>query len=95
MVVGVCRFVLSIPGSQTLKEKRSRIRPILHALHHDHHVSVAEVDLQNVSDQAVLAFALVSNDRRVVNSEIDRILARVETLGDIVLGESDFEIVNY
>jgi len=95
MVVGVCRFVVAMPGNASLKEKRSVLRPLLHALQHEHKVSVAEVDLLDVPDRAAIAFAMIGNDRRVINSAIDKIVARVETLAQVVLEEHDFEITSY
>ncbi len=95
MVVGVCRFVVSLAGNRSLKEKRRRIRPILSALQSQHKFAVAEVDFQNEADRAAIAFVLVSNDRRVVNSEIDKAMDRIELLSDVVVVEHDFEITNY
>ncbi len=95
MVVGVCRFVISMPGNRSLKEKRARMRPLIQALQKNYKVSVAEVDLQNTADAGAIAFALVGNDRRTVNSVIDKIVERIEELADVVLQEHDFEITNY
>ncbi len=95
MVVGVCRFVVSLAGNRSLKEKRRRIRPILSALQSQHTCAVAEVDFQNEADRAAIAFVLVSNDRRIVNSEIDKAMDRIELLSDVVVVEHDFEITNY
>jgi len=95
MVVGVCRILLAMDGNQSLKAKRRLLRPLLAALHNQHKVSAAEVDMLNVPDRGVVAFALVSNDRRVVNSAIDKILDRIETISDVVMLENDFEITNY
>ncbi len=95
MVVGICRFVVGLPGNRSLKEKRRRIRPVIAALQGQHKFSVAEVDFQDQTDRAAIAFALVSNDRRVVNSEIDKAIDRIELLSDVVLQEHDFEITNY
>lgn len=95
MVVGICRFVISMPGNRSLKEKRSRVRPILSALQTQHKFAVAEVDFQNVADKSAIAFALVSSDKRLVNSEIDKAMDRLEQQFDVVLQEHDFEIINY
>jgi len=95
MVVGVCRFVVSMPGNKSLKEKRSMLRPLISALQHEYKVSVAEVEMQDVPDRGVVAFAMVSNDKRLVNSVIDKILNRVEALAEVVMLENDFEITNY
>jgi uncharacterized protein YlxP (DUF503 family) len=95
MVVGVCRFVVAMPGNAGLKEKRNLLRPLLSGLRQEYHVSIGEVDLMDVPDRAAIGFALVGNDRRVINSAIDKIVARVETLAQVVLEEHDFEITSY
>ncbi len=95
MVVGVCRFVVSMSGNRSLKEKRKLLRPLLSALQKTYKLTVAEVDLQDIPDRAAVAFAMVGNDRRLVNSHIDRIIDKIETMAQVVLLEHDFEITNY
>lgn len=95
MVVGVCRFVVSMTGNRSLKEKRKILKPLLAHLQNNYKVSAAEVDLHNVPDRSAVAFALVSNDRRVVNSVIDKIMDKIEFLAQVVVLEHDFEITNY
>ena len=95
MVVGVCRLHLSMPGNTSLKDKRRLLRPLMAELHHTYKVAAAEVDLQNVWDEAVIAFATVSNDRRATNSYIDRIVAAVGEMRDLSLLRHEFEITNY
>lgn len=95
MVVGVCRFVVAMPGNRSLKEKRRRLRPVIVALQNQHKFAAAEVDLQDHPDRAAVAFVLVSNDRRLVNAEIDKAMDRIATDFDVVLEEHDFEITNY
>jgi uncharacterized protein YlxP (DUF503 family) len=56
-----------------LKEKRSRIKPILARLHREFNVSAAEIDRQDAWQEAVIACAVVSNDR----DHIQRVLAEV------------------
>jgi uncharacterized protein YlxP (DUF503 family) len=58
MVVGVCRFVVGLPGNRSLKEKRSRIRPILATLQSQHKFAVAEVDYLDLPDKATTAESL-------------------------------------
>jgi len=95
MVVGVCRLVLSLSGCFSLKEKRRLIRPLMTRLHHEYKVAVAEIESQDVLERAVIAFAAVSNDRRILNALIDRVVDRIETMADVVVLEHDFEITNY
>jgi len=50
------------PGCGSLKEKRSRLQPILKRLHKEFNISVSEIGLQDVWQSAWLGFAVVSND---------------------------------
>ena len=54
---------LYLPGCASLKEKRSRLQPILIRLHKEFNVSVSEIGLQDVWQSAWLGFAVVSNEQ--------------------------------
>lgn len=62
MPVGVLTLHLMIPGCTSLKEKRSRLRPLLARLHRQFNVSAAEMDHMDAWQEATIACALVSND---------------------------------
>jgi hypothetical protein len=64
-MAAICTILLdiSIPGIKSLKEKRSTIKPIIHRLHRQFNVSVAEIDHQDTWDRCVLLCAIVSNDK--------------------------------
>jgi uncharacterized protein YlxP (DUF503 family) len=62
MSLGLLTLRIQIPGCRSLKEKRSRLKPLLARLHREFNISTAEVDLQDSWDEAVIACALVSND---------------------------------
>jgi uncharacterized protein YlxP (DUF503 family) len=51
-----------LPGCGSLKEKRSRLQPILKRLHKEFNISVSEIGLQDVWQSAWLGFAIVSTD---------------------------------
>jgi uncharacterized protein len=53
---------IHLPGCTSLKEKRSRIKPILARLHREFNLSVAEVDRLDSWQETVLACVMVSND---------------------------------
>ena len=55
-------LLVELSGCSSLKEKRSRLKPLLARLHHEFNVSVAEIDRLDAWGEAVLACALVSND---------------------------------
>jgi uncharacterized protein YlxP (DUF503 family) len=62
MPVGILTLHLHLPGCSSLKEKRSRIKPILSRLHREFNVATAELDLQDVWQSAVIGCVTVSSD---------------------------------
>ena len=63
MTIGILTLHLFLPGCTSLKEKRSRIKPALARLHREFNISVAEVERMDMWQEAVIACALISNDR--------------------------------
>lgn len=95
MVVGVCRVELSVPGSLGMKDKRNRVRPILQLLQKEYHLAAAEVGDLEDAERIAVGFAAVGNDRRVINSLIDKVVGRLEQNAEVVVLRHDFEITNY
>ena len=62
MPVGLLSLHLHLPGCASLKEKRSRIKPVLARLHREFNVSTSELDLQDVWQSAVIGCATISSD---------------------------------
>jgi hypothetical protein len=78
MIVGVATITLALPGCGSLKEKRSRLKPLLTRLHKEFNVSAAEVDAQDVWQTAVVACALVSNDAKHIQRKLGQLNGWVE-----------------
>lgn len=95
MVVGVLRLSLLIHSSFSLKEKRSVLRQIKDRTSNKFNVSIAEVDDLDLHNSAVLGLAVVSNDRRHINSTLDNIQKFIEELYVAEIVGSDMEILNY
>ena len=74
LTCAVLEIELRIPLGDSLKAKRSVIRPILDGAHRRFGVSSAEVDRQDDWDAAVLAFATVSGSA----SQVDQVLDAVD-----------------
>jgi len=85
MVVVSMSWELSLPGCSSLKEKRSVVRSLRDRLRKRFNVSVAETDLQDVRDRAVLTIALVASDGRMAESIMDRADRLVEEQGDALI----------
>jgi uncharacterized protein YlxP (DUF503 family) len=70
---------LRIPGCASLKEKRGRIKPLISRLHREFNVSVAEIDLQDSWDQAIIACAMIGTDPGVLQSALEAVCRFVES----------------
>jgi hypothetical protein len=62
MSIGLLTIQIQLPGCASLKEKRSRLKPLLARLHREFNISAAEIDRQDAWGEAILGCALVSND---------------------------------
>ena len=64
---------LNLPGCNSLKEKRSRIKPLLARLHREFNISAAEIDHNDQHKSAIVACVVVSNDSRHAQRVIQKI----------------------
>ena len=72
-MVGTLTIHLHIPGCSSLKEKRGRIKPLLNRLHREFNVSVAEMGLQDMWQEAVITCALVNSNAVQIQSSLQRV----------------------
>ena len=78
---------LHLPACSSLKEKRGRIKPLISRLHREFNVSVAEMDLQDKWQEAVIVCAMVGNERGHLESALQTVAKWVEghwTDGDVI-----------
>ncbi len=73
MHVHVLTLEIHLPGCSSLKEKRSRLKPLLAALHRNYNVSAAEIEHQDAHQSAVLACAVISNSNKHGNQVLSGI----------------------
>ena len=64
---------LRLPLCASLKEKRGRLKPLLSRLHREFNVSVAEMDLQDTWDEAIIACAMVNSDNVTLQQSMQAI----------------------
>jgi uncharacterized protein len=69
---------LRLPACASLKEKRGQIKPLMSRLHREFNVSVAEMDLQDTWDAAVIVCAMVGNDPAFLQSALQTVAKWVE-----------------
>ena len=73
MHVLAVEFDLRVPTSQSLKQKRAAIRPLLDGIRHRFPVAVAETDHQDVWQRAAVGVAAVSPSASMATSIVDEI----------------------
>lgn len=95
MVAAICEVTLALHDVFSLKEKRSIVRSVVQRTRNRHPISIAEVDELDNLALAVVGFALVSNDRRYVNSLVDKIVAFIDELGLARVEDHSYEIITY
>jgi uncharacterized protein YlxP (DUF503 family) len=78
MSLGLLTLEVQIPGCTSLKEKRSRLKPLLARLHREFNISAAEVGSQDAWQEAVIACALVSNDAGHTQRVLQQVVAWLE-----------------
>lgn len=94
MCIGILTLHIKFPGCTSLKEKRSRIKPLLARLHREFNVSAAEVDYQDAWQEALLACALVSNDRAYTQRALMKVAHWLEThWPDVSLVDDQIELL--
>jgi uncharacterized protein len=70
MHVLVRQWQLHLEGCHSLKEKRSRLKPLTAALRRTLNVSLAETGDQDLWQRAEVACAAVGSDRRVIEETL-------------------------
>ena len=95
MVVGSGLIILWIPEMRSLKEKRSVLTKLLKRTQNEFNISIAEVDDQDDWKRSKIGFALVGNDRRVIDAKADHVLRFVEALNLAEVTGFKLEIVNF
>lgn len=86
-MVGILTLHLRLPGCASLKEKRGRLKALLNGLHKKFNLSVAEMERQDMWQEAVIACALVSSDAKHIQRSLQTVsnwVAGNWTDGDVI-----------
>lgn len=79
MSIGLLTLQLHLHGCSSLKEKRSRIKPVLARLRKEFNVATAEVDLQDVWQSCVIGCVTISTDHGQNQRLLQQVVEFVET----------------
>jgi uncharacterized protein YlxP (DUF503 family) len=79
MHIAVLTLELYLPGCHSLKQKRSRLKPLLARLHQQFNISASEIDHLDHHTTSVVACAIVSNSAQHGQRLLNRIPGWIET----------------
>ena len=95
MIVGICHLDVIIPENHSLKGKRQVIKRIIDRVRNRFNISIAEVGDNELWQRSQLGISLVGNDRRFVNSYLDRVVNFIEAMNIVHIAHSELEILNF
>jgi uncharacterized protein YlxP (DUF503 family) len=95
MVAGLCEVELRLHHIHSLKDKRRILKKIVERTRARWPVSAAETDTMDSFDFGVVGFAFVSNDRRVVEAMLDKVVESIQALCLADIHEVEREIISW
>ena len=94
MSVGILTIQIILPGCLSLKEKRSRLKPLLFRLHREFNISAAEIDFQDQWQQAIIACTVVSNQKIFNQQVLQKVTGFIEThFNDMQILNQEIELL--
>ena len=82
---------LYLHGVTSLKDKRKIVKSLIERLKNRFNISVSEVDHNDIKTSAIIAIAVVSNNARFVNQQLDKVLEFLRNDGRFALGPVERE----
>ena len=92
MLIGALTTQLNLNGVTSLKAKRSIVKGVIGRLQSRFNVSVSEIGRQDSKVLAVLGLAVVSNDARFLDQQLDTILDFMRSDGRFYLSRVEREV---
>lgn len=93
MIVGILTVDLSVPGSNSLKDKRQVVKSLLSIIRNKFNVSAAEIGHLDSHRRALLGFACVSNEQSMANRMLDKVLDHIQSNPLCEVIEMDLQFV--
>jgi len=72
-MLAILTIHLHLSGCASLKEKRSRIKPLLARLHREFNVSAAEMDAHDAHQEAVIGCAMMGTEHAHLESALQTV----------------------
>lgn len=95
MVIGIALIQFRIHDCHSLKGKRKVVKSIINRIQNAYNASVAEVGSNDIYQKAEIGISIVGNDRRLINSKLDKIIDMAEDLGLAEMLDTEIEIISF
>ena len=95
MTVGTCRVELHIPSNTSLKGKRRVVKSIKDRVQGRFNVSIAEVDRLDDWQRATLGIACVSNNPRLVDEILSKVVNLIEGYADALILDYEIDLITH
>jgi len=95
MTVGSCKIELRIPDSASLKAKRRVVKSLKDRVQARFNVGIAEVDRLDDWQRATLGVAAVSNDARLVDETLSKVVNWIEANGEALVVDYEIDLVTH
>ena len=93
-MIGVCKLDLRIPENHSLKEKRHVLRKLIDRVRTRFNVAISEVGDNDLWQRAQMGFCTVGNDRRHINSSLDKVIYCIEQMNLVEMVRTEIEIIS-
>ena len=94
MVVGTLRIEFHLSDNRSLKGKRKVVRSMIDKVKSRFNVAIAEVGSNDKWQKIELGISTVGNDRRHVDSSLNRVLGFLDSLYLALIVDTEMEIFN-
>ncbi len=82
-MVALCQLDIFIPDSGSLKEKRFAIKSLKTRIRNKYNVSISELEGTDKWQRVVLGIAIVTNDRKIVDTTFTKIMQFIDSDGRV------------
>ncbi|MEE9418357.1 MAG: DUF503 domain-containing protein [Desulfatiglandaceae bacterium] len=94
MVVGTLKIEFRLHDNRSLKGKRKVVKSIVDKVKSRFNVSIAEIGSNDIWQKIELGISAVGNDRRHIDSSLNRVLSYIDSLYLAPIVDTQMEIFN-
>lgn len=77
-MIALLTLHLHLPGCASLKEKRSRIKPLINGLHGEFNLSVAEIGGQDHWQFSIIGCVMIGGNKAFLDGAMQKVIQWVE-----------------